>query len=131
MPAQAARSYRIAIVCRDDAAGDAITDFVATLGLEPIISLEPEATKSSLETLEVLRQADFALVLQADRRMEIGFLLGALGRGRVLMLQPEDSEEGTLGGLTRHPMDGAGLWRLLLAREMKQAGLEIDLNRAV
>jgi predicted nucleotide-binding protein len=62
--------------------------------------------------------------------MEIGFLLGALGRGRVVVLQAEGDEDG-LGGVTRHPMDGAGLWRLLLAREMKQAGLKIDLNRAV
>jgi hypothetical protein len=28
-------------------------------------------------------------------------------------------------------MDDAGLWRLLLARAMKQAGLDVDLNRAL
>jgi len=28
-------------------------------------------------------------------------------------------------------MDDAGLWRLLLAREMRQAGLDVDMNRAL
>jgi hypothetical protein len=31
----------------------------------------------------------------------------------------------------RHTMDDAGLWRVLLAREMKRAGLNVDLNRAL
>jgi hypothetical protein len=33
--------------------------------------------------------------------------------------------------VVRHPMDDGGLWRLLLAREMKQAGLSVDMNRAL
>jgi hypothetical protein len=28
-------------------------------------------------------------------------------------------------------MDESGLWRLLLAREMRQAGLDVDMNRAM
>lgn len=117
-------------MCRDDAAGEAITSFIAGLGLEPIISQEPAAGRSSVEPLEVLRQADFALVLQPDRRLEIGFLLGALGRSRVLVLQVDDGDDG-LSGLSHHPMDGGGVWRLLLARELKQAGLSVDLNQAL
>jgi predicted nucleotide-binding protein len=64
--------------------------------------------------------------------LEIGFLLGALGRGRLCFLvagKPEAVPE--LGAVARLPMDDAGVWRLLLAREMKQAGLEVDLNRAL
>jgi hypothetical protein len=29
------------------------------------------------------------------------------------------------------PIDDDGLWRLLLARELKKAGLEVDLNKAL
>ena len=32
------RTPRIAIVCRDDRAGEAVTSFVAQLGLEPVTS---------------------------------------------------------------------------------------------
>lgn len=28
-------------------------------------------------------------------------------------------------------MDVAGAWRLLLAREIKEAGIDIDLNKAI
>ena len=64
--------------------------------------------------------------------LEIGFLLGSIGRGRLCFLvagKPEAVPE--LGAVARHTMDDAGVWRLLLAREMKQAGLEVDLNRAL
>jgi hypothetical protein len=127
--APAQQTPRVAIVCRDDAAGEAATSFIAQLGLEPILSQEPGGD-SSLDGLEVLRQASFALVLQPERQLEIGFLLAALGRGRVCVLQSGAPVAG-LGGLLRQDLDDGGLWRLLLAREMKQAGLEVDLNKAL
>jgi predicted nucleotide-binding protein len=129
--AQAQRTPRVAIVCRDDDAGETVTTYIADMGLEPVISQEPRAdASSSVETLEALRQADYALVLQTDRLVEIGFLLGALGRAKVCVLQSGDGADG-LGGLTRHSLDDGGVWRLLLARQMKQAGLDVDLNRAM
>jgi hypothetical protein len=124
----------VAIVCRDDEDGEAVTTFVAEMGLEPVISQEPGSSGASLEVLEGLRGADFALVLQADRQLEIGFLLAALGRGKVFVLQSGDTTPAALiglAGLTHHTMEDSGVWRLLLARAMKQAGLEIDLNRAL
>lgn len=128
-PASAAPSSgsatRVAIVCRDDADGEAVTSYIAQLGLEPVISQEPKQG-ASLEVLEGLRQADFGLVLQADRQLEIGFLLATLGRNRLFALGAE-----SLPGLARQDMDEGGLWRLLLAREMKKAGLDVDLNRAL
>jgi hypothetical protein len=129
-PANAApRSNRIAIVCRDDAAGEAVTSFVAELGFEPVISHQPRAD-ASLEALEPLRQTDFAVVLQSERQLEVGFLLGVLGRPRVCVLQDGAAAEG-LGGLPRQAMDEGGLWRLLLARDMKRSGLDVDLNKAI
>ena len=34
-------------------------------------------------------------------------------------------------GATTIAIDDSGVWRLLLAREMKRAGLDVDLNRAL
>lgn len=124
----AGRTPRIAIVCRDDAAGEAVTTFIADLGLEPVISQEPTAG-ASLDVLESLRHADFGVLMQLDRQLELGFLLAALGRSRLVVLQP--GEGSVLAGLPHQAMDDSGLWRLLLAREMKKAGIEVDLNRAI
>jgi hypothetical protein len=122
-------STRIAIVCRDDSSGEAVTSFVAQLGLEPVIAQPPRADASSLDALEVLRQARFAIVLQADRQLEIGFLLGALGRSRMCVLQAEGQD--TVPGLPRQALDESGLWKLLLARELKKSGLDVDMNKAL
>jgi hypothetical protein len=127
--APAQRTPRVALVCRDDAAGEAITTFVADLGLEPVISLQPQAG-ASLDALEALRQADFALVLQTDRLLEVGFLLAVVGRQRLRVLQAAGSSD-ALPGVPQLTLDDGGLWRLLLAREMKQAGLAVDLNKAM
>jgi hypothetical protein len=126
----AAGGTRVAIVCRDDEAGEAVTTFVADLGLEPVISQEPRSD-ASLDVLESLRQADFALLLQGDRPLELGFLLATVGKQRMCVLQPPSEELPGLGGLPRHSMDEGGLWRLLLARQMKQAGMDVDLNKAL
>jgi hypothetical protein len=73
---------------------------------------------------------DFAVLARPDRPMETGFLLGALGASRVCLLLAGNSTP-ELDPLTRVPFDPAGVWKLLLAREMKHAGLPIDLNKAL
>jgi hypothetical protein len=128
-PASTETSPRIAIVCRDDSSGEAVTSFVAQLGLEPVIAQPPRADASSLDALEALRQARFAIVLQADRQLEIGFLLGALGRSRMCVLQADGEE--AVPGLPRQALDESGLWKLLLARELKKSGLDVDMNKAL
>jgi hypothetical protein len=128
MTTPAARTNRIAIVCRDDQLGEAVTSFVAQLGLEPVITQQPRPG-ASLDALEALRQTEFALVLQADRQLEVGFLLGALGRQRVFVLQDADGQD-SLPGLAHQTLDEGGLWKLLLAREMKKSGLDVDMNKA-
>ena len=127
-PAISGRTPRIAIVCRDDAAGEAVTTFIADLGLEPVISREPTAG-ASLDVLESLRHADFGVLLQLDRQLELGFLLAALGRSKLVVLQP--GEGSGLADLPHQQMDDSGLWRLMLARQMKKAGIAVDLNRAI
>ena len=55
-----------------------------------------------------------------------------IGRSRVCALHKCDVElPSDYDGVIYVPMDDAGGWRLLLAREIKLAGLAIDLNVAM
>ncbi|MCZ8256432.1 MAG: hypothetical protein O9327_12300 [Polaromonas sp.] len=115
-----------------DAVGEAC-EFIEQLGLEAAI-----LDTVSIDQLEGLRNVGFLLLLPGDKSdgpaamLAIGFMLAALGRSRIACLLSEgDTLPGVLQGATSISVDDAGLWRLLLAREMKRAGLEVDLNRAV
>lgn len=135
---QAQREHRVAVVGGTDAgARDMVSAFVTQMGLEPVVlATTPDAFDSgSLDRLEGLRQLDFAIVLLSQGApgalLELGFLLGMLDRSRVCLLMKGDTKAAEPGGLARYPVDDAGLWHLLLARQMRQAGLDVDLNRAV
>jgi hypothetical protein len=115
-----------------DAVGEAC-EFMEQLGLEAAI-----LDTVSVDKLEGLRNVAFLLLLPGNKSAEpaamlaIGFMLAALGRNRMACLMSEqDTLPDVLNGATSISVDDAGLWRLLLAREMKRAGLEVDLNRAI
>lgn len=62
---------------------------------------------------------------------ELGYFTGRLGRKMVCTLYEEGVETPSdYHGIVYIPLDSAGTWRILLARELKAAGFEIDLNRA-
>lgn len=64
--------------------------------------------------------------------LELGFFLGKLGRKHVCVLYQEGVEiPSDYKGVLFVPFDKDGAWRLTLARELKAAGLRIDLNKAV
>jgi hypothetical protein len=117
-------------VARDDAFGQAVAAFLAQLGLQGVTARPTQAGAPPFEALEGLRGADFALVLQPERQLELGYLLAVLGRERICVLQ-QGAGASPLPGLAHLSVDDAGVWRLVLAREMKKAGLEIDLNKAL
>lgn len=130
---QAASGSRVAILgLGGDAVGDAC-EFVEQLGLEAAI-----LDVVSVDKLEGLRNVAFLLLLPGNKSDEpaamlaIGFMLAAIGRSRIAcLLSEQDTLPDVLNGATCVTVDDAGLWRLLLAREMKRSGLEVDLNRAV
>ena len=85
-----------------------------------------------------LQALAFELLLPGDEpespaaMMAIGFMLAVLGRGRMACLMSgKASVPAALKGATSIGVDDSGLWRLLLAREMKRSGLDVDLNRAM
>ncbi|MDP2957635.1 MAG: hypothetical protein Q8N53_14510, partial [Longimicrobiales bacterium] len=57
---------------------------------------------------------------------------GARISGNVVPEFPEPTElPSDLDGVLYIPLDPAGAWRLDLAKEMKAAGLEVDMNKAL
>jgi hypothetical protein len=121
---------RVAVVCRaGDENAKALAAFLKDLGLDTVTA--GSGATPSPETLEKLRPVRFAVLMRSDRPLETGFLLGVLGAPRVCMLLPAQSSAPGLDSLARIPVDNTGVWRLLLARQMKQAGMPIDLNKAL
>lgn len=132
---------RVAIIGPlDDIASD-VSGFAEQLGLEPVIIGNPPGTGAavSLDKLDELRELDFAILLPAEAEdaaaslLAIGFLLAVLGRQRICFVAGESAGSlPALDGALKVTMDGeGGMWRLLLAREMRRAGLDVDLNLAL
>lgn len=130
---------RVAIVGSGDAATQAV-GLLEQLGMEPVVYGDAPGggDAASIERLETLRGVDFAIFLPsqdagaAPTLLAIGFLLAVVGRGRICLLAPgTQATMPLLGAATRVEVDDGGLWHLLLAREMKRAGLDVDLNRAM
>jgi predicted nucleotide-binding protein len=71
-------------------------------------------------------------VVVVDAILELGFFIGALGRRYVCALKAEEVEEPSdIRGVEYVPIDPAGGWKLRLAREVKAAGFDIDMNQAI
>ncbi len=61
---------------------------------------------------------------------EFGYFVGRLGRPRVTVLHAEGVElPSDLSGVLYTPVDLGGAWQVKLAKEMKAAGMPVDLNK--
>jgi len=138
---------------RDEATKESILEFLETLGIRPFVLHEqPDGGKSMIEKFGESPGIHFAIILltpddiAAPRHkpkerqarvsqnviFEFGYFLSQLGRGRVCALYKEGVEiPSDYSGAVYIPMDSRGGWRLLVAKEIKQAGMEIDLNKAI
>jgi hypothetical protein len=125
-PADSA-SGRVLVLGDGDAGGGAI-ELLSQLGIEAAVIDSPTGAQ-----LDSARDAGYAIVVSTEggdaTMMAIGFLLALVGKSRIAMLVEEVPE--ALSGCVHVVPDDDGLWRLLLAREMKKAGLAVDLNRAL
>ena len=138
----------------DEAAKHAIAGFVRKFGLNAII-LDEQANRGQtiIEKFEEhAGEAGFAIILltpddvgapkdetndlkpQARQNvvLELGYFWGRLGRERMCVLHKEGVElPSDIHGILYVPLNNPHEWQLPLAREMKQAGLPIDLNKLV
>jgi predicted nucleotide-binding protein len=150
---QSLRSNSLLIYGRDEVAKESLSKFIERLGLRALIFHEqPEGGASIVEKFGQFSNIDFAVLLfttgdiasPQDKTMEgqarvsqniifeFGYFVGKLGQKRVCVLYKEGAEIPlNCQGIVYIPIDSRGAWRLLIAKEIKEAGIEIDLNKAV
>ena len=128
-----------------------IARFLENLGLEPVILHEQtDQGRTIIEKFEQSTQADFAVALltpddvggtnqsnlQPRARqnviLELGYFIGKLGRSRVCALRQGDVEiPSDISGVLYIPLYDGDSWKLALIRELKNAGFDVDANRAI
>jgi predicted nucleotide-binding protein len=136
----------------DDLMKHSAARFVSKLLLEPVILHElPNGGRTIIEKFLDHSEVGFAIVLlSGDDRggavsksvdtyqprarqnviFELGFFIGRLDRSKVVALYKDDVEvPSDYKGVLFVPFDKGGLWEIQVAKEMRAAGLKIDLNR--
>jgi predicted nucleotide-binding protein len=136
---------------RDSSTRDTLARFLEKLRLTPIILHEqPNKGRTIIEKFVDYSDVGFAVVLltpddrgglfadpyesQKPRArqnviLELGFFLGKLGRSQVCALYHQGVEiPSDYDGVAFVPQDEGGAWRFSLAKELKSAGFEIDMN---
>lgn len=90
-----------------------------------VVLLTPDDMGAAKDDIDNLRPRARQNVL-----FELGFFVGSLGRQRVCALHKGNVEiPSDFVGVLWVQMDPEDAWRLILAREMKAAGLDVDLNK--
>jgi len=154
VPQQKPVGNRIFIVHgHDEAAKEIMARFIEQLSLTPVILHEqPSGGNTIIEKLMAHVDVDFTVVLltpddvgssssapsslksraRQNVVFELGLFIGVLGRKKVCALYKGDVElPSDYQGVLYVPMDDTGGWKLLLARELRNAGLNVDMNKAV
>ena len=126
-----------------DPSSEAVLQFIQQLSL-PV--MEADHTNGLIDSLEGRNDMGFAVVMNAADHVEqgkgsisenslfkLGYCAGKLGLKRMCMMHgpTHPSASGETHGIAHLPVDGSGGWQLQLARQMKRAGMDIDLNRLV
>ena len=64
--------------------------------------------------------------------LELGFFLGRIKRENVCALYSEGVElPSDIDGVAYVPLDDRGAWKMELAKELKAAGFDVDMNKVV
>ena len=153
--AESMSSNRVFVVHgHDGEAKLATARFLERLGLEAVILHEQDdGGRTIIEKFEAYSDVGFAIIvhtaddvgnsrkahekdgsLKARSRQNVvfehGYFFGRLGRGRVVaLLKGEIEIPSDLQGVIYTPMDDHDAWKTKVAKEMKAAGLSIDMNK--
>ena len=136
---------------RDDHLRTQVENVLRALGLEPII-LQEQANngKTIIEKIETCTDVGFGIVLytpcdegrlkseeeelkpraRQNVVLEHGYLMGKLGRERVCCLVSDDVEfPSDIQGVVYTSAKNVGQWKFEIAKELKAAGFDIDINK--
>lgn len=137
----------------DESAQNKAARFVEKLGFEAIILHEKASSgRTIIEKIEHYSNVAFAIVLYTPDDVgnvkteaenlnvrarqnvvfEHGYLVGKLGRENVTALVDGSLElPNDISGVVYIRLDEASAWQLQLAKEMKQSGYDIDMNKLI
>jgi predicted nucleotide-binding protein len=138
----------------DEGAKHGVARFLEQLGVTPVILQEQiNRGMTVIEKFEDFAgRAGFAVILmtpddygypvnsEQDKKhrprqnvvLELGYFAAKLGRDKTFVLTKGDVEmPSDVLGLVYEAMDRSEGWKMRLARELKAAGFEIDMNRAI
>jgi predicted nucleotide-binding protein len=137
---------------RDDLAKTEAARFIEKLGFSAIILHEQASSgKTIIEKIEAHTNVGFAIVLytpcdigglagektQKSRArqnvvFEHGYLIGKLGRNNVCALVKGDVEiPNDISGVVYVSLDSHNAWHLSVAKELRNAGYSVDLNKII
>jgi len=138
---------------RDEEKMKTVAHFLKNLDLEPVVSHEqPGQGINFIKKFEQDSDAVFAITLltsddygypkgkaehpqprpQQNVIFELGFLIGRLRQNLVCALYEEGLDfPSEYQGVIFIPYDAGGMWKLLVARNMKLANVDVDLNKAI
>ncbi len=136
---------------RNETLREQVARLLEKLGLQPVILHEqPNRGRTILEKFVDYSDVSFAIVLltgddegrlrgsdatlnlraRQNVLFELGFFIGKLGREYVAALYEEGVElPSDYQGILFTPVDRAGAWKYIIARELRDARLPVDLNR--
>ncbi|XDF33605.1 nucleotide-binding protein [Paracidovorax avenae] len=137
----------------DESAQNKAARFVERLGFEAIILHEKSSSgRTIIEKIEHYSDVGFAIVLYTPDDVgnvksapdnlnvrarqnvvfEHGYLIGRLGRQNVSALVDGKLElPNDISGVVYISLDEGSAWQLQLAKEMKQSGYKIDMNKLI
>ena len=138
---------------KDNELKETVARFIEQIDFSPIILHEQSNKgKTIIEKFEDCSDVGFAVVLMTpddigyntqtpDEKksrarqnvvFELGYFIGKLGRTRVAAIVKGDIEIPTdISGIVYIGVDGGGAWKFALAKEIKAAGYNIDLNKVI
>jgi predicted nucleotide-binding protein len=149
------KAHRAFVVHGHDVAfREAVARFLERVGIQPIVLHEQASEGRTIaEKLDHYSDVDFAVVLltpddvggltgissdglrsrpRQNAILELGYFTGKLGRNRVCAMHRGSLElPSDHIGVVYIALDDAGAWRLQLGRELRAAGMPVDLNLAV
>lgn len=150
----AANDFIFLVHGRDDGIKETVARFIERLGAKAVILHEqPNEGRTIIEKFELHSNVGYAVVLlTGDDRggldelspnslrprarqnviLELGYFIAKLGRSRVCVLYEEGVEiPSDYNGVLYIPLDNHNAWRWQLAKELKTAGIRVDLNNVI
>lgn len=131
-----------------------VARIVERLGLEPVILHEqPNKGKTIIEKFFNYSDVNFAIVLltaddvgaknsganvvlktraRQNVILELGYFIGKLGRSKVCAIYEDGVEiPSDYQGVLFVKLDDGGNWKFALAKELKAAGFDVDMNKII